>query len=74
MSPGVVETEALNHFASMGDQDNILQKFVAQVPAGRRSSPEEVAEVVAFLCTPAAAMIVGQTIVVDGGYTLPIPK
>lgn len=72
VSPGVVETEALNHFASMGDQDNILQKFIAQVPAGRLITPQEVAEVVAFLCTPAASMIVGQTIVVDGGYTLPI--
>jgi enoyl-[acyl-carrier protein] reductase III len=44
------------------------------VPAGRLITSEEVAEVVAFLCTPAAAMIVGQTIVVDGGYTLPIPR
>jgi NAD(P)-dependent dehydrogenase (short-subunit alcohol dehydrogenase family) len=37
-------------------------------------TPEEIAEVVAFLCTPAAEMIVGQTIAVDGGYTLPISK
>ena len=74
VSPGVVETEALNHFASMGGQENILQKFIAQVPAGRLITPEEVAEVVAFLCSPAATMIVGQTIAVDGGYTLPIPK
>jgi len=29
-----------------------------------------VAEVVAFLCSPAAAMICGQTLIVDGGYTL----
>lgn len=73
VSPGVVETEALNHFASMGNQGNILKKFIEQVPAGRLITSEEVAEVAAFLCTPAAAMIVGQTIVVDGGYTLPIP-
>jgi enoyl-[acyl-carrier protein] reductase III len=56
----------------MGDQENILQKFVEQVPAGRLITPEEVAEVVSFLCTPAAGMIVGQTLIVDGGYTLPI--
>lgn len=74
VSPGVVETEALHHFTSMGSQENILQKFTAQVPAGRLITPQEVAEVVAFLCSPSAAMIVGQTIVVDGGYTLPIPK
>jgi len=74
VSPGVVETDALNHFASMGNQDAILQNFIAQVPAGRLITPEEVAEVVAFLCTPAASMIVGQTIAVDGGYMLPISK
>jgi enoyl-[acyl-carrier protein] reductase III len=74
VSPGAVETDALNHFASIGNQDDILQTFLDQVPAGRLITPEEVAEVVAFLCTPAAAMIVGQTIVVDGGYTLPIPR
>ncbi|HMZ07428.1 MAG TPA: enoyl-[acyl-carrier-protein] reductase FabL [Anaerolineales bacterium] len=74
VSPGVVETEALNHFASMGGQENILQKFIAQVPAGRLITPQEVAEVTAFLCSPSASMIVGQTIAVDGGYTLPISK
>jgi enoyl-[acyl-carrier protein] reductase III len=67
VSPGVVQTDALNHFASMGNPDSILQKFIAQVPA-------EVAEVVAFLCTSAAEMIVGQTIAIDGGYTLPISR
>jgi len=74
VSPGVVETDALNHFASMGNQDAILQNFIAQVPAGRLITPEEVAGVVAFLCTPAAVMIVGQTIALDGGYTLPISQ
>lgn len=72
VSPGVVETDALHHFATMGSQKNILKKFIDLVPAGRLVQPEEVAQVVGFLCTPAAAMIRGQTIVVDGGYTLPI--
>jgi enoyl-[acyl-carrier protein] reductase III len=74
VSPGVVETEALNHFASMGGQENVIHKFIEMVPAGRLITPQEVAEVVAFLCSPSAAMIVGQTIVLDGGYTLPIQK
>jgi enoyl-[acyl-carrier protein] reductase III len=33
-----------------------------------------VANVVAFLCTPDAAMIRGQVLVIDGGYTLIVPK
>jgi enoyl-[acyl-carrier protein] reductase III len=74
VSPGVVRTDALDHFASMGGPENILKKFTEQVPAGRLITPEEVAAVVGFLCSPAARMIVGQTIVVDGGYTLPISR
>ncbi|HZW04693.1 MAG TPA: enoyl-[acyl-carrier-protein] reductase FabL [Anaerolineaceae bacterium] len=69
VSPGIVETEALKHFAVMGDPD-VLRRATANTPAGRLVQPEDVAEVVAFLCTPAAAMIRGQVIVVDGGYTL----
>ena len=74
VSPGVVETEALTHFAGMESKENILQKFVGSVPAGRLVSPEDVAGVVAFLCSPAARMIIGQTIHVDGGYMLTISR
>jgi enoyl-[acyl-carrier protein] reductase III len=74
VSPGVVETDALTHFAAMESKENILQKFIEQVPAGRLVSPADVAEAIAFLCSPAAKVIVGQTIVIDGGYALQIPK
>ncbi len=74
VSPGVVETDALHHFSSMGGQVAILQKFIEQVPAGRLVSLEDVAGVVEFLCTPAARMIIGQTIHVDGGYTHTIQR
>lgn len=74
VSPGVVETDALTHFTAMKSKENILQKFIEQVPAGRLVSPEDIAEVIAFLCSSAAQMIVGQTIVVDGGYALQLPK
>ncbi len=49
----------------------LIQKAIAATPAGRLVTPEDVAQVVGFLCTPAATMIRGQVIVVDGGYTLP---
>jgi enoyl-[acyl-carrier-protein] reductase (NADH) len=39
-------------------------------PAGRLVTPEDVGAVVAWLCSDQAAMIVGQTIEVDGGYGL----
>lgn len=72
VSPGVVKTDALLHFVSSGSQEAILQKFIDEVPAGRLVTPEDIVAVVAFLCTPAASMIVGQTIQVDGGYSLTI--
>jgi enoyl-[acyl-carrier protein] reductase III len=70
VSPGIVETDALKHFDALADK-NIIQKAIAATPAGRLVTPQDVAEVVAFLCTPASSMIRGQVIVVDGGYTLP---
>jgi enoyl-[acyl-carrier protein] reductase III len=70
VSPGIVETEALKHFDALKNQ-GMIQQAIAATPAGRLVTPEDVAEVVEFLCTPAAWMIRGQVIVVDGGYTLP---
>jgi enoyl-[acyl-carrier protein] reductase III len=70
VSPGIVETDALKHFNSLSD-GSAIEKAVAATPAGRLVSPEDVAEVVGFLCSPAASMICGQVILVDGGFTLP---
>lgn len=72
VSPGLVETDALQFFSSLKD-GQVIPRAVANTPAGRLVTPEDVAGVVAFLCTPAAAMIRGQIIVVDGGYTLTVP-
>ncbi len=44
--------------------------YGAKVPAGRHVQPGDVAEAVAFLASPAASMIIGQTLLVDGGYAL----
>jgi len=72
VSPGLVETDALQFFSSLKD-GQVIPRAIANTPAGRLATPEDVAGVVAFLCTPAAAMIRGQIIVVDGGYTLTVP-
>jgi enoyl-[acyl-carrier protein] reductase III len=70
VSPGIVETEALKHFDALKDS-SVIKKAIEATPAGRLASPDDIAGVVGFLCTPAAAMIRGQVIVVDGGYILP---
>jgi enoyl-[acyl-carrier protein] reductase III len=68
VSPGIVETEALQFFPI--DVKETLQKAAARTPARRVTTPEDVARVVAFLCSDDAAMIIGQTIVVDGGWSV----
>jgi enoyl-[acyl-carrier protein] reductase III len=66
VSAGVVETGALDHFPN---RERMLESG-ARNPAGRLVTVEDVAGAVAFLCSPEAAMIRGQTIVVDGGWSL----
>ncbi len=71
ISPGMVLTEALRHFDEVRKDEQIVDRAVSRTPAGRLVTPEDVAGIVAFLCSPAASMIRGQIILVDGGYTLP---
>jgi enoyl-[acyl-carrier protein] reductase III len=66
VSGGVVDTGALEHFPNKEE----MLRFGSDNPAGRLVKPEDIAEAVAFLCSPAAEMIRGQTLVVDGGYSL----
>lgn len=67
ISPGVVITGALDSFPS---RDQIIAHAEQRTPAGRLVTPEDVGELVAWLCSDAAAMIVGQIIEIDGGYSV----
>ena len=68
VSGGVVDTDALEHFPQ---KEQMLEWGGKRTPAGRLVQPKDIADAVVFLCSPEAEMIVGQTIVVDGGFSLP---
>ena len=67
VSAGVVETGALDHFPN---REEMLSMAQSRTPAGRMVEPDDVADVVEFLCSPGAEMIRGQTLIVDGGFSL----
>jgi enoyl-[acyl-carrier protein] reductase III len=67
VSAGVVETEALDHFPN---RERMLRTAHERTPAGRMVEPDDVAGAVAYLCSPDAEMVRGQTLIVDGGYSL----
>ncbi|HZQ81068.1 MAG TPA: SDR family oxidoreductase [Gaiellaceae bacterium] len=70
VSGGVVETGALEHFPN---REEMLEAGAAN-PVGKLVAPDDIAGAVAFLCSPDADMIRGQTIVVDGGFSLLVAR
>lgn len=73
--PGFTKTQRLsgliaaNAKASNLSEEAIARGMLASVPAGRFGEAEEIAAMIAFLCTPAAAYVNGVSITVDGGRT-----
>jgi enoyl-[acyl-carrier protein] reductase III len=67
VSAGVVDTDALKHFPH---RDDILGNSMVKTPAGRLTTPDDVADVTLFLVSELARMIIGQTVTVDGGYSV----
>ena len=68
VSGGVVDTDALDAFPN---REEMLAAGSAN-PVGRMVTPEDIAAAVSFLCSPGAEMIRGQTLIVDGGFSLPV--
>jgi 3-oxoacyl-[acyl-carrier protein] reductase len=66
LAPGYIATDMTIRNNSPEEIDSIRTK----IPTGRLGTPEEIAEIAAFLCSAANGLITGQTILADGGYTL----
>jgi acetoacetyl-CoA reductase len=62
VSPGYVETEMVAAI-----REDVKQQIVAQIPAGRLGKPEEIAAMVAYLASDAAAYVTGANLSINGG-------
>jgi enoyl-[acyl-carrier protein] reductase III len=67
VSGGVVDTGALEHFPNREE----MLRSAERTPVGRLVEADDIAGAVSFLCSTDAAMVCGQTIIVDGGFSLP---
>lgn len=69
VSGGVVQTEALDHFPN---RDELLADAIKHTPMGRMVQADDLVDAVMFLVSDQAKMICGQTLVIDGGRSLPV--
>jgi NAD(P)-dependent dehydrogenase (short-subunit alcohol dehydrogenase family) len=65
--PGIIATPMMDRFT--GGTHEGEQRVIAQEPIGRMGKPEEIAATVVWLCSDAAAFVIGHAMVVDGGQT-----
>lgn len=65
--PGVIETEMT---ANLRKDEDMLRKWLEDIPQGRLGQPQEVASLVLFLCSQSASYLTGQAINIDGGKVM----
>lgn len=68
VAPGYINTPMMNRFT--GGTSEGREQVIAQEPIGRMGQPEEIANAVVWLCSDAAAFVVGHALVIDGGQTV----
>lgn len=66
--PGIIDTSMMQRFT--GGTPEGQQRVIAQEPVGRMGKPEEIAAAVVWLCSNAAAFVIGHAMVIDGGQTV----
>jgi NAD(P)-dependent dehydrogenase (short-subunit alcohol dehydrogenase family) len=66
--PGIIETPMMDRFT--GGTPEGRERVIAQEPIGRMGKPEEIAAAVVWLCSDAAAFVMGHAMVIDGGQTV----
>ncbi len=66
--PGYIDTPMMDRFT--GGTLEGRTKVIAEEPAGRMGKPEEIAAAVIWLCSDAAAFMIGHAMVIDGGQTV----
>jgi NAD(P)-dependent dehydrogenase (short-subunit alcohol dehydrogenase family) len=66
--PGIIETPMMDRFSGGTPQGR--ERVIAQEPVGRMGKPEEIAAAVVWLCSDAAAFVIGHAMVIDGGQTV----
>ncbi|OLV15466.1 SDR family NAD(P)-dependent oxidoreductase [Deinococcus marmoris] len=65
VNPGAIQTPMM-----AGTPDEVLRPLAAHSALGRLGEPEDVADVAAWLCSDEARFVTGQSILVDGGFTI----
>jgi NAD(P)-dependent dehydrogenase (short-subunit alcohol dehydrogenase family) len=68
VAPGYIATPMMDRFT--GGTDEGWAQVVSDEPIGRAGRPEEIADVVIWLCSDAASFVVGHALVADGGQTV----
>ncbi len=66
--PGYIDTPMMGRFT--GGTDEGRAQVIAEEPIGRMGKPEEIAAAVVWLCSDAAAFMVGHAMIIDGGQTV----
>ena len=67
VNPGYVDTDSARFYAGPDFRRRFEEEWIPSIPAARLAAPEEIAGVIAFLCSEDASYVSGQVIYVAGG-------